>query len=241
MKKSVLICIAKDEDNYIEEWIDYNHKIGFDEIVIYENDWRCNINRPFLKKIPYDGLRKQMEVYNHFISENKSNYEWAAFFDCDEFLVLKKHNDVNSFLDEFNNPSGIGINWQFFGANGKENRDENSNSLLKQFTIKQKDVDRHIKTILKLSSGGRMVLPHNPNVPIMDTNKKFFVGPYNDKGDIEIAQLNHYHHKTLEDWMIRCNRGQSDNGPTKTPEQWHKTKFDFCDVEDTTARDFMYN
>ena len=33
--KVVLVCIAKDEDNYVEEWLDYNHKLGFDEIIMY--------------------------------------------------------------------------------------------------------------------------------------------------------------------------------------------------------------
>jgi hypothetical protein len=241
MKKSVLVCIAKDEDHYIEEWLDYNHKLGFDEIVMYENDWVCPIDRPYLKKITFNGPHKQMESYNHFLRNFRNDYEWAAFLDCDEFLVLKKHNNVNEFLTDYNNPSGIGINWQFFGSCGKLERTEHKNSLIKQFLIKQGNVDQHVKTILKLSSNGTMVLPHNPSVPLMDTNRKFFTGPYNKNGDVEVAQINHYHHKTFEDWLIRCKRGQSDNCPTKTPDEWHNTKNDFCQVEDRDALKFMYS
>ena len=36
--KVALVCIAKNEDNYIQEWITYNKLIGFDDIFIYQND-----------------------------------------------------------------------------------------------------------------------------------------------------------------------------------------------------------
>jgi len=236
--KVALVCIAKDEDNYVEEWINYNEKLGFDEIIMYENDWLCKVDRPFLSKIKFPGQHKQMESYNHFLTHFRNDYDYVAFLDCDEFIVLKKHKNIKDFLTEYDNPYGIGINWQFFGANGKVERV--GNSLIKQFTLKQKDVDQHIKTILRLNSGGFMVLPHNPNTPLMDTNKKIFNGSFNKEGSIDVIQLNHYHHKTYEDWLIRCKRGQSDHCPTKTPEQWENTKFDFCDIEDLDAINFMY-
>ena len=234
------MCIAKDEDQYIEEWLDYNHKLGFDEIVMYVNDWDCKVSRPYLKKVEFNGPHKQMEAYNHFIDNNKTKYTWVAFFDCDEFLVLKKHKTINEFLDEYDNPVGISVNWVFFGADGLVHRGEHENSLLSNFFKRQRDSDQHVKTILKLSSNGKMVLPHNPNTWLMDTNRKLTRGPYNPNGPIDVVQLNHYHHKTYEDWLVRCNRGQADNGPTKTPEQWKKTQFDFCEIEDYDAYNFMY-
>jgi hypothetical protein len=33
--KSALVAIAKDEDDYINEWIEYHFKIGFDNIILY--------------------------------------------------------------------------------------------------------------------------------------------------------------------------------------------------------------
>jgi hypothetical protein len=237
--KVVLVCIAKNEDNYIEEWLDYNKKLGFDEIIMYQNDWRCDVNRPFLTKIEFDGICKQMEAYNHFLNIFRKNYDYVAFLDCDEFIVLKKHNNIKEFLSEYDNPYGIGINWQFFGSNGKINKE--NNSLLKQFTFRQKNVNQHIKCFLKTSSNSYMVLPHNPNTPLMDTNRKYFQGPFNDNGPVDIISINHYHHKTFEDWLIRCKRGRADmvNEFAKI-EQWENDKFLNCDVEDLTAHDFMY-
>lgn len=36
--KTALVCIARDEDNYIDEWINYNLKIVFDKIFVFANE-----------------------------------------------------------------------------------------------------------------------------------------------------------------------------------------------------------
>jgi hypothetical protein len=235
-----LVCIAKMEDFYIKEWVLYHKKLGFDDIIIYENDWICNLEHDFIKKIKYDGIARQISAYNDFIKKYKTKYDWVAFFDVDEFLVLKKHQNIKDFINEFNNPYGIGINWVFFGACGRLTRSENSNSLIKQFTIRQKDVDKHIKTILNLQSDSIMVSPHYPNVKIMNTAKNYFTGPFNENGTDDIAQLNHYHHKTFDDWKDRCVRSQADTGIPKKESDWIRTQYDFCDVEDLHILNFMY-
>ena len=35
--KVALVCIAKNEDNYIQEWINYNLKLGFDKTLVKES------------------------------------------------------------------------------------------------------------------------------------------------------------------------------------------------------------
>jgi hypothetical protein len=62
-----LVCIAKNEDPYIQEWIDYNKKLGFDDIFIYQNDWRWDGESENVHKFVIDGKSKQREAYNHFI------------------------------------------------------------------------------------------------------------------------------------------------------------------------------
>ena len=36
--KVAIIAIAKNENLYINEWLDYHFKLGFDNIIICEND-----------------------------------------------------------------------------------------------------------------------------------------------------------------------------------------------------------
>ncbi len=237
--KTVVVCIAKDEDYYFEEWVDYHKKLGFDEIYVYCNDWECKIERDFITKIPFSGKHMQMKSYRDFLTNYRNDFDWAAFIDCDEFIVLKQHKNIKDFLTEFDNPNGIALNWVFYGSDGKLKRE--SNSLLKQFTKRQKDINQHVKTILKLSSNGTMSLPHNPNIALMNTDRKMFFGPFNTETNENYAIINHYHHKTYEDWLIRCERGQSDLTPTKKPQQWVDEKNILNDIEDLTAYNFMYN
>ena len=44
--KTALVCIAKDEDNYLREWLDYHFKIGFDDAYVYCNNWQPHIAVP---------------------------------------------------------------------------------------------------------------------------------------------------------------------------------------------------
>ncbi len=85
-----------------------------------------------------------------------------------------------------------------------------------------------------------MVNPHYPSVKIMNTSKNYFTGPFNENGTDEMAQLNHYHHKTFDDWKNRCIRNQADTGIPKKESDWVKTQHDFCDVEDLHTLNFMY-
>ena len=238
-KKIALVCIAKDEDYYIEEWLEYNHKLGFDHIFLYENNWKCNIEKSYLTKIEWPGEVQQLPAYNNFIETYKNQYDYAAFFDCDEFLVLKKHKDIHEFVKEYGNRN-IAINWQKYGSGGKLKREENS--LLKQFTKRQKGVNEHIKSILYLKIESRMELPHDPDTYTYDTNGNTIIGAFNPNGPDDVAILNHYQDKTREDYELKIKRGYSDtlDRPILI-DDWERRKNEDIDVEDLTAHNFLYN
>ncbi len=239
--KSALVCIAKNEDLYIEEWITYNLKLGFDHIFIFENDWRCKYESQSVTKIPFNGHAKQREAYNYFIQNYSEIYDWSAFFDVDEFLVLKKHGNVNSFISEFRDFNGIGINWCFFGSNGHD-RCIGNYSVLQRFTrrritpLEPEPLDHHVKTILKLDTKFIMDI-HNPNVELVDTNKVPFMGPLNSKVNTNIAQLNHYFTKSKEEFQLKAARGRADNGEIRSLADFEA--HDFNDIEDMSAFMFM--
>jgi hypothetical protein len=234
-----LVCIAKEEDRTIQEWISYHKKIGFTKIFIYENDWKCKIDDNALVKIPFNGKNKILQAYNSWLREYKKLFDWVCFLDCDEFLVLKKHNNINEFIQEYKNPTGIAINWFMFGSMGQIYNEKNRNSLLKRFIYRDKKSDKHIKTILNTKSNGMMVNPHCPSVSIFDTNKKIIRSPFNTNGPTDIVQINHYFYKSFEEWKQRVKRGQADMCVRKI-EQWTKKKYEHNEVLDTLALDWFY-
>jgi hypothetical protein len=237
--KTALVCIAKNEDNYIQEWIDYHIKLGFDTIFVYENNWRCKINHPQVVKIPLDGEVMQFLAYNHFLTLHRKGYDWVGFIDVDEFLVLTEDKSVKNFFERFNDKPGVGVNWFFFGDNNLDKVTNKEYSLLKRFTKRQSSSDKHIKTFLNLNiiKDVRMYV-HNSNVQISDQNSNLFSGPFCENCSTKYARLNHYFSKTMQEFKEKVDRGRADS-PTKRTYTEH-TNHNFNEVEDLDAYNFMY-
>jgi hypothetical protein len=205
---------------------------------MYQNDWTTNIERPFLEKREWAGKSIQLPVYNSFLQSN-TEYDWVAFIDCDEFIVLKKHNNIKDFINDYiGRTTVIGLNWVIYGSLGILNR--TSNSLLKMFTNRNSKTDNHIKVIVDAKSYNVMVLPHNTNNTSMDTNGNRITGPFNPNGPMDVAYINHYHCKTKEDWMLRCERGRVDCDIQYEPNKWDLNVNNDIDIVDMSAYNFMY-
>ncbi len=244
--RTCIVCIAKNEDRTIQEWLSYNMKLGFDKIFLYQNDWNCNIEMDGLKKLRLDGPSKQMTAYNNWLSSKYRNrFGWAAFIDCDEFIVLHKHKTISDFLSEFdvNETVGISPNWFLFGSGGQEFPTSNPESLIKRFTFRNKNANKHVKTILNLKIESKMSYPHSPNKPTIDTNHKQISGPFNPNGPTNVIQINHYYHKSKQEWIEKISRGRADSdllSHQRTMEMWEQSIHNNHDVEDLTALNFLY-
>ena len=236
--KIALVCIAKNEDNYIQEWIDYNFKLGFDKIFIYINNWKYNNDNENIEIIQFDGNSRQLPAYNHFIKNNYNIYDYAAFIDIDEFIVLHKHSNIKSFLADYNDYDGVGINWYLFGDNSLKEVKDNDYSLLKRFTKRENKVNQHIKSILKLDMNTFMITPHSSNKTIVDPHKNFINGPYNKLSDNSIAQINHYFCKTYPEFIEKVERGRSDINVKRKMSDFEEHNKN--EIEDLSAYNFYY-
>ena len=246
--KTALVCIARDEDNYIDEWIDYNLKIGFDKIFVFANEWEYLSSNPSVEVIPHESqqykLNMQRDAYNKAISVLNGVYDWVAFFDVDEYICLKKHSNIKDFIKEFypHRPNAIAVNWVFYGDNGLTEVDVDY-SLLKRFTKRQEVSDRHIKVILNLRRNHcfQDTHPHSTNLEWMDQSFKTGMGPFNPGGCIDIAQINHYWCKTIQEYMDRKLPMGKDWGPYLSRKEMDFHNHNHNEIEDTTARDFYFS
>jgi hypothetical protein len=81
---------------------------------------------------------------------------------------------------------------------------------------------------------------HNPlYILTCDTNNKTFIGPFNNLGDDNIAQLNHYFCKTEEEFVEKCEKGRADTENKRTIKEFEPHNFN--EVEDLTAMNFLYD
>jgi hypothetical protein len=235
--KIALVCIAKGEDNYINEWVGYHLKLGFDKIHIYENDWFSNINHPNVITTAVNGRRQQIPVYNNFINEYKNEYDWVAFLDVDEFIVLKKHNDIHDLMNEYSTESALGINWVFFGDNNQTFNGDYS--VIERFTKRQKSPDGHIKSIVNPKKVIMMNVHSHIGQCVDTTGKRIDSSSFNPNGPIDVVQINHYFTKTKDEYIKKMNRGRADTGTYRDISDFDTHNIN--EIEDLTALNFYKN
>lgn len=236
--KIALVCIAKNEQDYIHEWIDYHLKLGVDEIFVYENDWDSGLDHESVIRIPWNGERQQIYAYNSFLYTHAVDYDWVIFLDVDEFLVLHKHASIRDFLKDYGNlpkdVDGIAVNWMMFGDNGAVS----NGPVVDRFTRRGKLPDRHIKMIVRLNAPRLMMGPHHSYGFWMDTNKFVGHGQNNYDGPCDVIQINHYFCKTLHEFQEKMKRRRADWCVARSMEDFEL--YNQNEVEDYTARDFKW-
>jgi len=130
--KVLLCCIVKMENNYLDEWIEHHIGLGFDKIVLYDNNDRegkyeensgeltsvkDGIKVGFVEKIDIDGFGMQIICYNECYKNNSQSYDWLFFLDADEYFVTEGFNDVKEFLSQkiFRDYDMIHMPWKIYG------------------------------------------------------------------------------------------------------------------------------
>lgn len=139
MDKKVVVCaIAKYEYEYIKEWVEYNLSIGFDKIVIYDNNdpegesydelLSDYINEGKVEIRDVRGMTSmQRVVYKDFYDEG--DFDWCAFIDIDEFITLNKYDNIKDFVDVNENADAYFLFWQTYGDGGRLYKDPNKSIL----------------------------------------------------------------------------------------------------------------
>lgn len=239
---AVICAIMLNEERYIDEWIKYHLFLGFSHIYIYDNSDDNVLKDKHSDRttiIHYPGKTKQLEVYNIFIPQYKSKHIWVAFIDCDEFIVLKKHDNILSFLNQYNNCTSIALNWLMFGTNNeKEYRDE---PVTKRFTYCSNYINNHIKCITKLSYIDNYENPHRPVLlkgVIFDTNKNLIIDSLNPGGDAKIACIHHYYTKSEQEFREKLERGRADIVEKRSLDELHNIHSKNNDIYNSDAWDF---
>lgn len=256
----VIVCIAKKEEDYIEEFVKYHLELGFKCIYLYDNEdtptyekllnKKC-IRNVFVIHMPFNNYVKAVQ-YNaldhfkkYFLLPKNSPITHVAHIDIDEFIVLKKHKNICDFISEYiiGDCEGIAMNWRFFGSSGR--KEKTSEPVTTRFTMCEKKGNPHIKTLFKKDHFIKFDTCHNVILSkgyIKTTNKKIVDGPFNEDIDFSVIQLNHYKCKTLPEFRYIRTRHRADlkkNQPENVDESFKY--YDINEIEDLTAYDFYKN
>ncbi|GGB80300.1 glycosyltransferase family 92 protein [Dyadobacter sediminis] len=218
-----ICCIVKDENEYLEEWINYHRKIGVQHFYIYDNESKKPVRQTLqrigsMKYVTVNriyGKVRQLQAYNDCL-KNYGNYsQWIGFIDIDEFIVPKSTDgNLTKLLQDYEGYGGLGINWLIFGSNGHVKR--TNRPIMESYFMRAKidfHVHRHIKCIVQPRYVRQAAGPHafffqdgyycvNENYTII--NSSF--------SDVSVGKIhiNHYYCKSLEEYYNKLARGLAD-------------------------------
>ena len=220
--RTALVSIANNEDHYIDEWIAYYLKLGFDDIFIYQNNWRANIkekDNPRIHLIEFDGECKQVESYHNFMIHQSAPFDFAAFFDIDEFLVLKRWDSftIGNELGHYQDVDIVSVPWRCFGDNGYKDipKEGGSWSLIDRFTMGRDIYEPLKKCILnlrKLGHKAEFIDPHYlKDLSAIDPARSCVVShstfPESINDHWQSMELFHYKAKTLPEFVEKALGG----------------------------------
>ncbi len=242
-RTTILCCIALHEEAYIDEFVDYHLGIGFRKIVVYDNSdhyemkqWgdarnlpptmrisgRSNgTNNDQVRVIHYPGKGKQGASYldcarRAYHGEFGAGIEYAAFWDIDEFLILKRHTTVDELLEEYmihRGASSLSINWHMFRQGGRNVYQPLP--VAKRFLYRERKVQAQVKSVVRLEDMD-MTKENHPHYPHLkngtiriDTNGTQLTKMWNYNGPNNIAILHHYKTKSYAEYIKKRERGRA--------------------------------
>lgn len=227
--KSAICAIARNESDYLEEWITYHLNLGFNHIFIYDNNnpddnsiiqfCSAQLWKEQVTVINYRGrLAAQLTAYNDCYMAHSKEFDWIAFIDIDEFITFGIENTytrINHYLDSIKNFDVIAINWMFYGDNEEVNFKKGS--VIQRFPrpIPDSAQNKHVKAIVRTRKNIKFI--HNPHcvdgtVRICDDCQQEVSvrGPFKTPS-FKKLYIRHYGTKTIEEFITnKMLRGAAD-------------------------------
>ena len=133
-ERYILVGIAKQEEHYIKDWVAYHLRIGFDNIILYDNnDVFGESYDELLKEYVESGKlsivnvrgKKGVQVNTYNSLYYSTPFKWCAYIDIDEYIWFNEtgpYTNIKQFIESIPNEKSFGImlQWHCYAGSGDD-------------------------------------------------------------------------------------------------------------------------
>jgi hypothetical protein len=238
---SLIATMVRDDNDYIDEWVEYHHAIGFEHILIYDHKSIVPVQSKWGKSVTVQRIDAELPFpqYIHLSTFRNFKAHWIMVADVDEFLVLLQHKNINEFLVNYENYGGLGIPWSMYGSSGHIKKPVGSvkdNYLWRCLDTADR---QYVKTIANRRFFKDMGDPHfvYSTRPLVNEVFEPFEGSLTTSPR-QMLKLNHYFTRSYEEWIFKRNRGTGFTGVPIRPMEWFWAVHTGATVYDPILKDF---
>lgn len=259
MSDVTLVACAKNEGPYLLEWIAHHARLGFAEIVIYDNR-STDGSRDILAGLAAAGritFRNQPDrphygpqPYAYRDAVGLVRTPWVAFLDLDELLVLDPGLSVRDLVTRFGaDVAQVAFNWRVFGSSGRIEPGEGPmaerflrashathpvNSHVK--TISRSDRIAHVHVHAPYLTDGRVV--HADGTPVRFEERHGLAAEIRHG----TGRVHHYAVKSRAEFEAKIARGRGTVGTGRADEKQRVAPdrfFASLDLNDVVCEDLL--
>lgn len=225
-----VLAIFQNEDRFLKEWIDFYQVLGVDHFYLFNNLSNDNYQEvlepyihaglvelydwPFASQpgIEADWTRIQSAAYREGLKFAKGQSKWVAIIDTDEFLFPKTHQNLKTFLKDYEDCSGILVNWQTFGTSHVARVPDDKlmiETLLLQ-SPPNAEVNTYCKSIVRPEAVRTCVDPHSvvyfPWSFAVDPDKCVFPWKFHQNHPVKIDKIRINHYWSRDEEFFNINK-----------------------------------
>lgn len=227
MSQIACVAIVRNEERHIAEWLAWQFALGFDHVLLLDNlstdatrtQAACLSGLGGLEILtwPQRGADYQLLAYEFALRHLRGRFEWVAFFDTDEFLVLDPGLTLKGCLRARDEAAAIVIPWAIFGSSGHRNIPDGL--VTERFTRRAPASfwpNRHVKSIVRperfrgLQSVHKFIM--DGRVCFLDGSNSSWAasGHLDCDPDYRLGKLHHYFTRSRAHWADKLRRGYPD-------------------------------
>jgi hypothetical protein len=249
-----LCCRIRDESRYLTEFVEYYIAAGIDHFFFYEKLSKDNYREvlaPFIARgivtladaWPAETMSPSAEC--DCVLKAIGRFEWIGFIDADEFVVVEDGRSLGEFLADYKEYPAVALHWQIFGSNG--NKTMPPGPVIKEYSRRERNPNMHVKCFVRPDRVSNYRNSHSWYYLGMERavteQGKAVYGSVSFPPTAEKAWINHYHHKSDQEYFEKSERksivdkGTMEFG-NRSVERHHITEKTSNEVYDQSAVDY---